>query len=73
MTDCEPGKHRTLVEIDTGTPLKNIHHVPYICLNCGQPFVGVQVRVEDEDIEAVLKLAAKNTVANLKTLRITKK
>ena len=66
---CEPGKHRTLVMIDTGVKQEG-RGQPFICLNCGTAFAVVQVKVDDKDIDAVLELAAKQTRDNLKTLRV---
>lgn len=71
MNECPPGQHRTLVLISTGSPaVPNLTVNPYICLNCGKAFAGVEVDVNDKDIEKVLKLAAENTRKNLKKLRI---
>ena len=70
MMECPPGQHRTLVLIDTGTPLKNHTYRPYICLSCGASFVGLQVRTGDSEIDEVLKLAAEDTINNLRTLRV---
>lgn len=67
---CEPGKHRTLVQINTGVKPSG-KAVPYICLSCGSAFAGVQFDVNDKDIDAVLQLAAEQTRDNLKTLRVT--
>ncbi len=67
---CNPGEHRTLVMISTGNKPENIHSPPYICLNCGQGFAVVPIHTKDKDIDKVLKLAAKQTKDNLKTLRV---
>lgn len=72
MNECPPGKHRTLVLIDTGYAVEDIEANPYICLNCGDSFAGVRVHMDDPQIEEVLRRAAANTKDNLKKLRLPK-
>jgi hypothetical protein len=69
MTECAPGKHRTLVLVETGTPLENPNNQSMICLSCGLAFAAVRINIKDKGIEDVLKKAAKNTRDNLRTLR----
>lgn len=68
--NCDLGKHRTLVQIDTGKPLKNPNIQSMICLQCGKSFAAVGINPNDKDIEEVLKLAAEQTRNNLQSLRI---